>query len=117
MRHRAFAPRPRRFTLGTLIALACALVLVACQGAEKPRPTENVSGGPVMDVIERHSADLLNVPGVVGVYEGRTQDQRPVIRIMVAKRTPEHDQKLPKVLEGYPVEIEETGEIRPLQGQ
>jgi hypothetical protein len=69
-----------------------------------------------MDVIQRHSDSLLTIPGVVGVYEGRTADNRPVIRIMVAKRTPEHDERLPKTLEGYPVEIEETGEIRPLQG-
>jgi hypothetical protein len=32
----------------------------------------------------------------------------------VIQKTPELEQKIPRTLEGYPVVIEETGEIRPL---
>jgi hypothetical protein len=68
----------------------------------------------VKDVMEAHAAELMAIPGVVGVYTGVLDDGTPCIKVMVKKRTPELEQKIPKNLEGVPVVIEETGEIRPL---
>ena len=69
---------------------------------------------PIEAVQEAHSPALMEIPGVVGTFIGATADGRPCIKIMVVERTPELDRKLPRALEGYPVEIIESGHIRPL---
>ena len=68
----------------------------------------------VKEVMDAHAAELMAIPGVVGVYTGVLDDGTPCIKVMVKKRTPELQQKIPQNLEGVPVVIEETGEIRPL---
>ena len=65
-------------------------------------------------VLQRHTETLMALPGVVGVYQGLTKDDRPCIRVMVVQLTPELERSIPKTLEGYPVEIEAGGPIRPL---
>ena len=68
---------------------------------------------PIEAVLERHTGRLLSLPGVVGAAVGRCAGA-PCIKLLVARRTPELDRALPRELEGYPVELEETGEIRAL---
>lgn len=53
----------------------------------------------------------MGVPGVVGIAIGRRQGA-PCIRVMVIEKTAELDRRLPRELEGYPVEVQETGPIR-----
>jgi len=67
-------------------------------------------------VLRAHDRELLAIPGVVGVYVGVLSDKKtPCLTVMVVKKTKDLEQALPKSLEGYPVEIEETGVIRPMQ--
>lgn|GEM_PF-2628336 len=61
--------------------------------------------------IERHSAELLEIPGVVGVAEG-VANEEPVVQILVVRRTPALVARLPRTLDSHPVVIVETGEIR-----
>jgi hypothetical protein len=68
----------------------------------------------VKEVMEAHAAELMAIPGVVGVYTGVLDDGTPCIKVMVENRTPELEQKIPQNLEGFPVVIEETGKIEPL---
>ncbi len=67
----------------------------------------------VKEVLQSHAAALLAIPGVVGVAEGRC-DGSPCIKVFVTARTPELEEQIPRRLEGYPVVVEETGEIRAL---
>ena len=62
-------------------------------------------------VLKEQTKKLVSMPGVVGTGQGLC-DGRPCIKVYVIKETPELDQKIPRTLEGYPVVIEETGEIR-----
>ena len=65
-------------------------------------------------VLAAHDKELLAIPGVVGVYVGTLEDRRtPCLRVMVARKTAE-SRKVPQSIEGYPVVIEVTGEIRAL---
>ena len=64
------------------------------------------------EVLRVHTDRLLAVPGVVGVGEGRCNDQ-PCIKVFVARKTPELLKAIPASLDGYPVVVEETGELRP----
>ena len=68
---------------------------------------------PIDKVIKRHAPILMAIPGIVGVAQGQCGDH-PCLRVYVIQKTPELEQKIPRTLEGYPVVIEETGEIRPL---
>lgn len=68
----------------------------------------------INEVMEAHVANLMALPGVVGVFIGALDNGTPCIKVMVVKTTPELEKKIPPDLEGHPVLIVETGEIRPL---
>ncbi len=68
----------------------------------------------VKEVIDKHSADLLSIEGVEGLYESLDDNNKPVIKIMVASDDPELLKRLPDTLEGYDVVVVVTGEIKPL---
>jgi hypothetical protein len=93
------------------------LILVAgchppSQSAMKSDPLRR----DVNAVLRDHDDELLAIPGVVGVYVGLLTDGKtPCLKVMVARRTPELKQRIPKLLEGYTVVVEETGVIRPLE--
>ncbi len=67
----------------------------------------------IEDTLERHSAALMSVPGVVATGQGLCGDE-PCIRVFVVERTPEIDRLIPETIEGYKVVVEESGEIRAL---
>ncbi len=67
-------------------------------------------------VLRAHDKELMAIAGVVGVYVGLLDDNKTsCLKVMVIKRTPEIERKIPKSLEGYPVLLDETGVIRPMQ--
>ena len=67
----------------------------------------------IKEVLKGNTNELMSLPGVVGIAEGLCDD-KPCIKVFVIEKTPELDEKIPHILEGYHVLIEETGEIRPL---
>ncbi len=69
----------------------------------------------IRQVQEAHTKELMSLPGVVGVYIGALPDSTPCIGVLVVKITPELERSIPKVIEGYPVRVEESGEIRPMK--
>lgn len=66
---------------------------------------------PIEEVLKDHTPDLMAIDGVVGTGQGLC-DGKPCIKVFVKKLTPDLEAKIPKKLEGHPVEIEETGEFR-----
>lgn len=91
-----------------LLAVLGALVFdaAAAQEGETALPEK-----PIIEVLQAHTPRLVSIPGVVGVGEGRCADA-PCIKIMVIEKTPELEQEIGGELDGYPVEIIESGEIR-----
>jgi len=71
---------------------------------------------PVAQVIAAHADTIMAVPGVVGLYESRTAEDVPCIKILVVRLDDTLRARLPSTLEGYPVLIEESGEIRAMPG-
>jgi len=66
-------------------------------------------------VLADHDQELLALPDVVGVYVGLSKDnQTPCLKVMLARKNPALERSLPRTLEGYRVETEVTGVIRPL---
>ena len=66
---------------------------------------------PIVKVIKEHAKTLMSIPGVVGAGQGLCEG-KPCIKVFVIKKTPDVEEKIPKTLEGYPVVIEETGEVK-----
>lgn len=67
-------------------------------------------------VLADHDQELLSIPGVVGVYVGLLSDETTLcLKVMLTKKDADLEQRIPKVLEGYSVMTEVTGEIRPLK--
>ena len=67
---------------------------------------------PLSEVVRRRAPELMALPGVVGVAEGALADGSPCLRVYVVRRTPELDRALPDTLDGWPVDIEESGKFR-----
>lgn len=67
-------------------------------------------------VMDDHVKELMAIPGVVGVAVGALDDGTPYIMVLVVEETSEIIQKVPTVLEGHPVRIVVSGEIRPMKG-
>lgn len=71
--------------------------------------------GDIDAVLRAHDKELLAIRGVVGVYVGVLDDGKtPCLKVMLAEKSAEIERTIPKSIEGYPVVIEVTGEIRPL---
>jgi len=94
-------------------ALAAGLLaaILSCHRPAADRTPDAETPMSIAATIERHSAELLAISGVVGVSEG-VRDGQPVLQILVVRRTPELLARLPQALEGHPVVIVETGVIR-----
>jgi hypothetical protein len=73
-----------------------------------------VAGRNITSVMEAHVDDLMAIPGVVGVAVGELGDGTPCIQVLVTERTRELRRKIPRTLEGHPVDIVVSGVIRPL---
>jgi glyceraldehyde-3-phosphate dehydrogenase/erythrose-4-phosphate dehydrogenase len=65
-------------------------------------------------VHEKYVDYLMKIPGVVGVYVGETEQKQACIIVMLKEETEVIKKEIPKELEGYPVILEVTGEIKPM---
>ena len=98
----------------TISLIIIAAFVITCAVKADEHQAENIMMQKTIErVLKEHTNELMSIPGVVGTAQGLCND-KPCIKVYVIKKTPELDQKIPNTLEGYPVSIEETGEIRPL---
>jgi hypothetical protein len=70
-------------------------------------------GSSIEEVLKARTPGLMSVPGVVGTAQSLC-DGKPCIKVYVIRKTSALGRKIPANLEGYPVVIEETGEIKAL---
>ena len=61
-------------------------------------------------MLRRHTPALMAIPGVTGTGEGK-RGARTILVVYVARATPELTQRVPREIEGYPVEVREIGEV------
>jgi hypothetical protein len=73
-----------------------------------PEPKRDIN-----DVLAAHDSELLAIPDVVGVYVGTTEEGRtPCLKVMLARKNPESERKIPRMIDGYHVVTEVTGSVR-----
>ena len=66
----------------------------------------------ILEVKKRHASSIMAIPSVVGVGIG-AREAEPCIKVFVQEKTPELEQRLPRNLEGFKVDVEAIGSIRP----
>ena len=71
----------------------------------------------IAELIARRSAELMAIPGVHGVAEGRTADGVPCLLILVQDSRSPAVRALPHELEGIPVRLDVTDSIRAIGHQ
>jgi hypothetical protein len=121
------SPSRIRRALGASAAVAFLLVVFGegCGNSSSNGPAEtsvsntkfpreaSVPRKSIDEVIGQYTSDLLAIEGVEVVYAAEDAEKNPVITIGVTQKTDATVNALPQVLEGYPVVIQETGEIAP----
>jgi hypothetical protein len=85
------------------------LVGAAC-GPKKPEPVPELSASLV---IAKNAGMIMAIPGVVGLYEGQSFG-RTVLRVIVTTKADSTMRRIPRMLEGYRVEVEVSDPIRPM---
>ncbi len=68
----------------------------------------------IEDVMNRHEDRIMGLKNVVGIGIGEKETGVPCILVFVGRRDPETERSIPRELDGYPVKIEEIGEVRAL---
>jgi len=95
------------------LVLLTIAVLSACE-QNMAQNNSPASKRDINAVVAAHQKELLATPGVVGVYVGTLKARRTLcLKVMLARKTPQ-SRKIPRSIEGYPVVVEVTGEIRPM---
>ena len=103
---------------GWTAAFACGIVVVGLTAAAALSTPPGVAAGPnaggilmtIEQVFDRHHDRLMAVPGVTGLGIG-DKGGKQVILVMVEQLTPDLKARIPRALEGYPVVVEQSGEI------
>ena len=91
--------------------MSVSMSAVAC--SDKMNGKDHMTSKSMAETLKEHSGELMSLPGVVGTAQGLC-DSDPCIEVYVIKKTPELEKQIPRTLDGYPVRVEETGEIRPI---
>lgn len=94
--------------------------LIVCGGCKKPPSGERsvpvVPSSEITQVMDAHVDELMAISGVVGVAVGALDDGTPCILVLVEKSSAGIRKSVPREIEGYPVKIVVSGEIRPMPG-
>ncbi|HMQ53570.1 MAG TPA: hypothetical protein PKE64_16035 [Anaerolineae bacterium] len=98
------------FSLNKSVVLITVLFLV---GVMVGACGDAMTAKDIVEVQAKHEAQLMSLPGVVGVGIGECEG-KPCLKVLVERKTPELERQIPSELEGFKVELEESG---PLQTQ
>lgn len=105
----------RGLWVAILVAGVAILGPAGCQPLDEggdTMPTRDIN-----EVMEAHVDSLMALPGVTGVAIGQTDDGTPCILVLVIEDTDDVRAKIPGSLEGHPVKIFESGEIKPFDSE
>ncbi len=103
-----------RVLLLLVVAASVAVNGSGCRdGATDSGQTQRMTGKTIQQVQEEHTAEWMAIPGVVGTAIGQCED-KPCILILTASNTEQVRRKIPATVEGYPVVVQYSGEVRAL---
>ena len=74
--------------------------------------TQTATNRNIEIVVAEQSPTLMVIPGVVAVSQSMTADGQPAIRVMLARDDAEARARIPTTIEGFPVIVEVSGDIK-----
>jgi hypothetical protein len=97
----------------TIALFTFATLGVSCSQQSGPPPSGEtaMTRRSIEQVQNAHTDSLMKLPGVVGTAIGLCGNT-PCIKVLVVRATAELRKAIPDSLEGYQVELDETGVIR-----
>lgn len=103
-------------TRGVLILLVVAALGAVNGSGCRSRPTnselaQRMADKTIQQVQEEHTAQWMALPGVVGTALGQCEG-KPCILVLTASHTEQVRQTIPSTVEGYPVVVQNIGEVR-----
>ena len=107
----------QRIILGLMLVIG--IVAVDSCGT-KDDGKKSRSEVPIQDIIEvmnSHVDSLMAIPGVTGVAIGELKDGTPCIQVLVVSDTKDIRTRIPTTIDGHPVDIFVSGEIRPMDAK
>jgi len=111
-------PKQLVYLVTVFAVLGAELAMVSCADSPPQEKAEDaVPKRDITTVMDAHVKELMATPGVTGVAIGALDDGTPCILVLVLEKTPEIEKSIPKTIEGHPVKIFESGEIKPMDGQ
>ncbi len=96
----------------TILLLLLSFIFIQCNAQEKD--STKMQRKSIEQVLKSNQEMLLAIPGVQGFYQGELDNGDECIVIMVDSLNEENKYAFPDSLESYPVRVEETGQIKPL---
>ena len=103
----------RIFSSTLIIVSTCIVILnlssIVIAGGEN----DKMPSKPIEEVLEEHTNELMSIKGVMGTAQGLCIG-KPCIKVYVIKKSEDLIHQIPGSLEGYPVEIEESGVFKAL---
>ncbi len=107
-----------RFGLTTELLILSLFLLVSgftCtkKKVEQETKPNQMTNKSIEQVLKEHTDHLMSLPGVTGTAQGELNG-KPCIKVYVEKKTSELEKQIPDEIEGYPVDIQESGVIKPM---
>ena len=100
-----------------LVAGAIALgTLTHCTGRPAREEEVRVPSKSIEEVLATHTDSLMSLPGVVGTAIGLC-DGVACIRVLLSDSSAVSRRKIPNRIDGYPVRVDVTGPLRPLEAE
>ena len=106
----------QKYGFGVLLFISAFVSYSCATQDESIESGKEVPTRAIIEVMNSHVDSLMAIPGVTGVAIGELKDGTPCIKALVLNESEEIIRKIPKTLEGYPVDIMVTGVIRPMEG-
>ena len=95
------------------IAAVLAAAVTSCGPTRSPSLQEReMREQTIEEVQDAHTEEWMSLPGVVGIGIGQCEGE-PCIRVFLSQPSPEAADAIPAQVDGYPVELEVTGEFCP----
>jgi hypothetical protein len=98
----------------TAFIIVIAISFMACaENRDAIRRVNRMPQKTIEEVLRESNSKLLSVPGVVGTAQSLC-DSKPCIKVYVIQISSELTRQIPDMIGGYPVIIEEVGQIHTL---